>query len=307
MSRFPVRDPEARRRPRSRRRAIQPVGHTARVLPGPPLNRELIELMLPGHHTLTGDVRLHRAFASTVLARSRDVLVYLPPGYEDDHEHRYPVLYVNDGQNVFDGATSYVPAQEWEMDETAERLIRRGELPPLIIVAVHHAAQRRLDEYSPSRDARRKTGGAADLYGRMLAEELKPFIDATYRTSPGASDTGICGSSMGGLAALYLGLRFPGVFGRVAAMSPAVWWDRRVIVRLVEQLRWRPRLRVWLDVGTEEGAGALRDVRALRAAMHEAGWREGVDLSYREEPGAPHSESAWAQRVEPMLRFLFPG
>ncbi len=105
----------------------------------------------------------------------------------------------------------------------------------------------------------------------MLAEELKPFIDRTYRTLPGAVDTGLGGSSMGGLSALYLGLTYPGIFGRLAVMSPAVWWDHRVVLRLVKELRWRPRLRIWLDVGTAEGRVVVEDVRALHRALRRAG------------------------------------
>jgi predicted alpha/beta superfamily hydrolase len=278
-----------------------------RIAPPQPaaLTRDEIAAADPGHHTLTGDIRLHRAFPSRTLGRARDVLVYLPPGYDRSPGRRYPVLYIHDGQNVFDGATSYVPGQEWQVDETVERLIQAGELPPLILVAVHHAGERRLDEFGPTRDARRRAGGSADLYGRMLIEELKPFIDARYRTRPGPPDTGLCGSSMGGLVSLYLGLTVPGVFGLLGVMSPAVWWDNRVIVQIVRRLRWRPLLRIWLDVGTAEGRVALDDVRALRGALVARGWSEGVDLAYVEATNAPHAESAWAARVEPMLKFLF--
>jgi predicted alpha/beta superfamily hydrolase len=300
----------ARRADDGRARAGRPqargTARTPDLAPQPALGREQIEAATPGlSHSLTGDIRLHRAFPSRVLGRARDVLVYLPPGYESEPGRRYPVFYVQDGQNVFDGATSYVPGQEWQLDEAAERLITAGALPPLIIVAINHAGERRLDEFAPTRDPRRRAGGSADLYGRMLTDELKPFVDRTYRTLPGPGHTGVGGSSMGGLVSLYLGLTHPGVFGHVAALSPSAWWDHRVILRTVRALRWRPRLRVWLDIGTAEGRSALEDVRALRSALVAAGWREDEDLAYREEPDAPHSEVAWAARVEPMLRFLF--
>jgi predicted alpha/beta superfamily hydrolase len=273
----------------------------------PALKRDEIQALTPGHHhTLTGDIRLHRACPSLVLGRSRDVLVYLPPGYDVETWRRYPVLYFNDGQNLFDGATAYVPGQEWGLDETAERLIGDGVLPPLIIVAISHAGERRIDEFTPTRDRRRRAGGSADLYGRMLGQELKPFIDRTYRTLPGPPDTALGGSSMGGLVSLlYLGLTRPELFGRVAVMSPSVWWGNRVVIAQVRRLTRRPLLRIWLDVGTAEGRVTLDDVRRLRDALADRGWREGVDLAYREEPDAGHSEVAWGARVEPMLRFLF--
>jgi predicted alpha/beta superfamily hydrolase len=257
-------------------------------------------------HTLTGDIRSHSRMRSRILRRMRDVLVYLPPGYDKQSHRRFPVLYVQDGRNVFDGATSFVPGQEWELDETAERLIRAGEIEPLIIVAVDHAGRRRLDEYAPSYDARRGGGGQADLYGRMLIEELKPFIDRTYRTLRGPGDTGLAGSSMGGLVTLHLGMTRPDVFGRLAVMSPSLWWDNRAIVRRAERTEGRLALRIWLDVGLEEGNAAVRDVRALKNVLLGQGWVAGHDLAYLEAPGAGHSERAWAARVPDVLRFLYP-
>jgi predicted alpha/beta superfamily hydrolase len=244
---------------------------------------------------------------SRILARARDVLVYLPPGYAAAPGHRYPVLYLNDGQNLFDGATSFVPGHEWQVDETAERLIQSGELPPLIIVAVDNASERRLDEFGPVRDERRRAGGFAEFYGEMIVDELKPLIDATYRTRPGPQDTGIGGSSMGALVSLFLALTRPHVFGLVAAMSPAVWWGNRALLRMVRNLRRRPDLRIWLDIGTAEGQVVVDDVRLLRTALLERGWREGTDLAYHEEEGAEHTEAAWGARVGPMLQFLFGG
>jgi predicted alpha/beta superfamily hydrolase len=257
-------------------------------------------------HTLTGDIRLHTRFRSAHLGTSRDVQVYLPPGYESHPSRRHPVLYVHDGQNVFDGATAFIPGEEWQLDESAERLIASGEVEPLIIVAVDHGAERRLDEFAPSRDSRRRAGGHAGSYGRMLVEEVKPFIDRVYRTRPGPEDTGLCGSSMGGLVTLYLGLIHPTVFTRLAVMSPAAWWDRRAIVRQVERLEGRLPLRIWLDMGGEEGRHAIRDVRALRDALVAKGWRVGRDLHYREVEGGRHTEADWAARVPDVLRFLFP-
>ena len=257
-------------------------------------------------HTLTGDIRAHRAVPSNLLRGTRDVLVYLPPGYADDTQRRYPVMYFQDGQNIFDGATSFVPGEEWQVDETAERLIRSAEIEPVILVAIDHAGPARLDEFGPVWDGRRKAGGRAHLYGRMLVEEIKPLIDREYRTRPGPNDTGLAGSSMGGLVTLLVALTWPFVFRRLAVLSPAAWWGGRVILRQVESLRDRLPLRIWLDVGTAEGHRALRDVRALRDALLRKGWRQDSDLRYVEVDGASHSEAAWAARVDRFLRYLFP-
>lgn len=258
--------------------------------------------------TLTGDIRTHKNFHSRFLPADRDIIVYLPPGYERERRKRYPVLYLHDGQNLFDGATSFIPGGEWRMDETAQALIEAGEIKPLIIVGVYNAGKDRVEEYTPTMDAKVKQGGRADFYGRMLVEELKPFIDAQYRTLPGPESTGLGGSSLGGLVSLYLGLKYPRVFGRLAIVSPSVWWDQKMIVRGVQALGGKTRTRIWLDMGTKESRNpmdAVNDARALRDALVAKGWKENADLKYFEAEGAEHSEKAWAERAGPMLKFLY--
>jgi predicted alpha/beta superfamily hydrolase len=252
------------------------------------------------------DLRAHKSFHSEFLSTDRDVLVCLPPCYAREPARRYPVLYLHDGQNLFDGTTSFIPGQDWRVGQTAAALIGAGAIEPLIIVGVYNTGVERVEEYTPTADARFKVGGKADLYGRLLVEELKPFIDARYRTRAGAADTGLGGSSLGGLASLYLGLRYPEVFGKLAVISPSVWWGGRAILKSVAELDPRPRPRIWLDMGTAEGKRAAPDARALRDALVAKGWRLGADLSYLEVSGGRHDEAAWAKRVEPVLRFLFP-
>jgi predicted alpha/beta superfamily hydrolase len=262
-------------------------------------------------HTLTGDIRIHKSFHSNVLANDRDVIVYLPPGYEWSKNKRYAVFYMHDGQNLFDGATSFIPGQEWRVDETAERLIAAGKLEPLIVVGVYNTKDR-INEYTPAADTKYKQGGKADLYGRMLVSELKPFIDSQYRTKRDAKHTGLGGSSLGGLASLYLALKYPQIFGRSAVVSPSVWFANKQIVHYVEALTKRPQLRIWIDMGAKEGRTpeemqqSLDDARLLRDALVKKGWRLEKDLKYFEAAGAEHNETAWAARVESILTFLFP-
>jgi enterochelin esterase-like enzyme len=161
-------------------------------------------------HTLTGDIRYHKNFHSKVLNNDRDIIVYLPPGYETNKNKRFSVFYMHDGQNLFDGATSFIPGQEWKVDETAQSLINAHKIEPLIVVGIYNTGKDRVNEYTPAQDPKYKAGGNADLYARMLVEELKPFIDRTYRTKPDAAHTGLGGSSLGGLVSLYLGLTVPG-------------------------------------------------------------------------------------------------
>jgi predicted alpha/beta superfamily hydrolase len=226
------------------------------------------------------------------------------PMYEADGERRFPVLYMQDGQNLFDPETSFIKGNYWRLGETADALSLAGAIKPMIIVGIYNAGVRRIDEYTPVVD-RRLGGGHAGLYGRMLVEELKPFIDAQYRTLPGAENCGMGGSSLGGLVTLYLGLRYPAVFSRVAVMSPSVWWRKRAILKMVAGLAQKPELRIWLDIGTKE-PGAVPDTRALRDALIRKGWQLGNDLAYLEAEGGEHTESAWAQRAGEMLQFLFP-
>lgn len=260
--------------------------------------------------TLTGNIKRHRAFPSDILRNRRDVLVYLPPGYRRFTRKRYPVLYLQDGQNVFDAATSFAGV-EWGMDETAERLIRAKLIEPLMIVAVANIGENRVHEYAPTPGVieakgkrKKRSRGLLRVYDRFLIEELKPYIDKQYRTKPEPEFTGLGGSSLGGLAALALGLWHSDVFSRLLVMSPSVWWDKEAIVRMVTQLNGKLPLRIWLDTGTHEEG--WERARTLRDALLAKGWRQDVDLAYREIEGAEHSEAAWAHRVEPALSFLFP-
>ncbi|MEP6733763.1 MAG: alpha/beta hydrolase-fold protein [bacterium] len=255
-------------------------------------------------HTITGDVRTHENFHSRFLEHDRTIIVYLPPNYDPESADRYPVLYLHDGQNVFDRATSF--GEEWHVDEAAELLINAGDIEPLIIVGIYNTGEFRLDEYTPTPDAEQGHGGHAGDYGRMLIEELKPFIDSTYKTLPSAASTGLGGSSLGGLLTMHLGLHFPTAFGRLAALSPSLWWDNRVLLRDVAALPGKLPLRIWLDVGTGEGADTVDNARALRDALVAKGWIFGDDLTYLEELGGEHNEYSWSLRVERVLKFLFP-
>ncbi|MGA8143464.1 MAG: alpha/beta hydrolase-fold protein [Candidatus Acidiferrales bacterium] len=252
-----------------------------------------------------GQLRKYENYRSRYLSGVRDLIVYVPGIYERRPDLRFPVLYMQDGQNLFDPSTSFINGVYWRVGETADRLIAEGAIQPLIIVGIYNTGKRRLREYTPAKD-RKLGGGGADRYGRMLTREMKRFVESQYRTLPGAANTGIAGSSLGGLLTLYLGLRYRQVFGRVAALSPSVWWNQRWILSYVARARVEPRPRIWLDAGTQESAHEIDDVRRLRDSLLARGWQEGRDLRYDEIQGGKHDETAWALRVDPFLRFLFP-
>ncbi len=264
--------------------------------------------MLPT--TLTGNIQQHRAFPSKILKNRRDVLVYLPPGYRRFSTRHYPVLYLHDGQNVFDAATSF-GGVEWGVDETAQQLIRTKLMEPIIIVAIANTGEDRIHEYAPTParidpPKKKRSKGLLRSYGRFLIEELKPFIDRKYRTRREAEFTGMGGSSLGGLATLALGLWYPNYFTRLAVLSPSIWWDDCAIYDIVDEIDElaKPPLKIWLDTGTHEPG--WERAAALRDRLVEKGWRLHDDVNYLEVEGADHSEGAWAARIDPVLRFLYP-
>ena len=191
------------------------------------------------------------------------------------------------------------------MGQTADHLIgSRGR------GAAHHRGhlqpgKERIREYTPSRMPK-LGGGSANRYAKFLVEELKPFIDFEYRTMGDAANTGLGGSSLGGLVSLYVGLKFSQVYGKVAALSPSVWWNQRVMHRFAATVRVGTRPRIWLDIGTAEGQQIVRDVENFRDVLLQKGWQLGADLHYELVEGAEHNEAAWASRIGNVLQFLFP-
>jgi predicted alpha/beta superfamily hydrolase len=266
--------------------------------------RELVlETESPRHPRL----RLHRSFPSRYLPDKHDLIVYIPPGYNEQPERRYPVLYMQDGQNLFDGSTSFIPGRTWEMREHADEGIEAGEIEPLVIVGIYNAGDRRIAEYTHERDWRMGGGEAAD-YGKLLTREIMPWVATQYRVRGERDSTGLGGSSLGGLVSLYLGLRLPTFFGKLAIMSPSVWWNNKSILGYLNERApeiWE-RPRMWLDVGDREGRRALADVETLNKRLKANGWQPGETLHYEKIPGGTHDEAAWARRVGRMLRFLFP-
>jgi predicted alpha/beta superfamily hydrolase len=250
--------------------------------------------------------RLHNyAFHSAILPDDRIVSVYLPPQYTSEPGRRYPVFYLHDGQNLFDPQTSYVAGHTWRAGATADRMSERGETEPLILVGIGNTGLRRMAEYTPTRDYR-LGGGEGSRYGRLLIEEVKPWVDENFRTLPAASSTGLGGSSLGGLITLYLGLQHPDIFRRLAVMSPSIWWNQRSILGFVAEAERRSGQRIWLDIGTGEGTRHVRDTELLERRLIQRGWTPGVDLELMKVPGGVHSEDAWADRFDRVLAFLFP-
>jgi isoamylase len=248
---------------------------------------------------VVGNIRRLAGIESPQLGNRRDVLVYLPPSYGSSGRH-YPVLYMHDGQNLFDATTSF--AGEWLVDETMERVSREGL--EAIVVAIPNSGRQRADEYSPFHDER-VGGGRGEDYLSFLIDTLKPRIDAEFRTRRERGATGIMGSSMGGLISLYALLRRPDTFGFAGAMSPSLWFGRGAMFGVASGIsQWDGRL--YLDTGTLEGRGHVRQIREMVRLLRRRAIHPRRQLRYVEERGAHHNEAAWARRFEPALRWLLP-
>ncbi len=258
---------------------------------------------VPTRVTTAGDIRLHPKFHSKILNNDRTLVVYVPPGYEQSGERRFPVLYMQDGQNLFDGRTSYAGV-EWQMDEAAERLIEAGQIKGVIIVGIYNTPDR-TPEFTPP------PAGRANLYGRFIVEEVKPFVDAQYRTMSDRANTSIGGSSMGGLAALWVAKEHPGAFAQVALLTPFLRVEGKPLTDLLaSDTAWLKDRRVWLDMGPSPkkyypGDDPVGDARAFATVLGSAGLKPDTDYKFVEVEGGEHTESSWQARVDEVLMFLY--
>ncbi|MGK0361529.1 MAG: putative alpha/beta superfamily hydrolase, partial [Bradymonadia bacterium] len=236
----------------------------------------------------------------------RRITVFLPAGYDANAARRYPVFYMHDGQNLFDPREAAF-GQDWAVDDAINGL--GDAIAPIIVVGIDNTADR-IFEYTPSVDPERGAGGGAALYGAFLVEQLKPFIDARLRTH--CHDTGVGGSSLGGLLSLHLWLQYPQVFQRVAAVSPSFWWNGRAILDQLD-VAWPAGARVWIDGGGAEGddpgwgrrSSAIEDSRAVAEAVHATGAPFPAGLGYHESPFGEHNEASWRRRLPALLTWLY--
>ncbi len=257
--------------------------------------------------SIVGTLKIHENVPSKFLPSKHNIAVWLPPGYEDDKRRRYPVFYMGDGQNLFDGKKSFLPNKEWRMDESADALIRAGLIEPIIIVGIDNGGLERANEYLPFSATYQgnKMGGQGDQFVKMMVEEIKPMIDKAYRTKQGPANTAIGGSSFGGIMALHVSIARPDVFGMAAVCSPSIWFGDSEMLRRMKAIEKRPNVKMWVDMGTAEGANMLESSNALVAAMKLKGWVLGKDLAYFVDKDAIHNEDAWAHRLPSILMFLF--
>ena len=260
--------------------------------------------------SVVGDLRLHE-FESRIFRNRRWLRVWVPPEYDAprNRDRYYPVLYLNDGQNLFDRATSFAGV-EWQVDETADRLIRQEEVPPLIIVGIDNAQKERIREFLPYRAVHppvwRPLG---KRYPEFLIDEVMPFLFTRYRMARGPENTGLGGSSLGAIVSLFTVLDRPGIFGRLLLESPSLFVSNRRLLRYSRAFRQWPQ-RVFLAMGTHEDGRedhdreVVDDVRELQQILRRSGLGEDR-LRVEIEIGGTHNEAAWAKRFPEALGFLF--
>lgn len=249
-----------------------------------------------------GSLQIVPNFYSPQLGNTRSLRIYLPPGYFENPAKHYPVLYMHDGQNLFDANTAAFGV-EWEVDETFDHEIGNGRVEEAIVVGIDNTFDR-IFEYSPTADPL-FGGGGGDLYLDFVEDTVKTYIDTIYRTIPDKHHTLMMGSSLGGLISFYAGWSRPHTFGRVGCMSSSFWWDGESLTVAVETHNGpRPAAVFYLDSGGISD-GAAQTFR-MRDALDGIGYEFGEDLFHWYEPFGSHNEASWAARLHIPLRNLLP-
>ncbi len=245
---------------------------------------------------ITGIVKYHSNIKADGISQ-RKVIIWLPPYYFLESEKRYPVLYMHDGQNLFDPYTSTFNT-DWQLDETADSLIRQKLIEDIIIVGIYNTVDRR-SEYSEN-----DTGYA---YINFIINYLKPFVDKNYRTLTQRENTAVGGSSMGGLISFIITWEFSDVFSKAICMSPAFLYKRFDYVDNVEAyIGDKKNIQIYIDNGGDEIDSTLQPgIDEMLSALKDKRLIVGEDIYWLKEKEAKHNEAAWADRVWRALIFHF--
>lgn len=243
---------------------------------------------------IVGKVEYHKDVFSPILDNKRDIVVWLPIGYnpQKNPNKRYPVLYMHDGQNIMDPKTAYV-GKDWRVDETVMKLIKQKKIKEIIVVGIYNSPDR-LDEYSWTEKGQK--------YLKFIVTELKPFIDSSYKTLPDKENTAIMGSSMGGLISFYAAWHYPEVFSMAGCLSSSFYFNNdRSIKQVEEYTGHKKHVKFYIDHGED---GNVRGQRMF-VELSKKGYVIGQDIDYYYAPGAEHNEREWAARLERPLLFFF--
>jgi predicted alpha/beta superfamily hydrolase len=241
---------------------------------------------------------LEKEFLIKELAVSHKIWVYLPPNYATSRK-KYPVIYMHDGQNLFDAATSY--AGEWNIDETLNELFKKSG-KGFIVVGIENAGTKRMDEYTPFKN-KKYGGGKGNVYSDFLLNDIKPFVDKTYRTKSDAKNTALIGSSLGGLISFYAGLKHPKVFGKIGALSTSFWFSND-IYEFAKQNGNQKNIKIYFLVGAKEGEGMVPDTEKMAKLLVDLGF-PSKNLKTKIVAEGKHNEAFWSSEFLETITFLF--
>jgi predicted alpha/beta superfamily hydrolase len=248
-----------------------------------------------GQEEIVGHIEFHHEFYSINLKNERDIIVWLPPSYQNSTK-MYPVLYVHDGQNLFSPHTSYI-GHDWRIDEVLTELIKEKKVEEIIVVGIYNNKDR-LEEYNYFTFKGKK-------YIQFIIKELKPFIDKNYKTKSDKKNTAVMGSSMGGLISFQMAWHYPRIFGKAACMSNSLWTDNRKIFETVtNDNRNHSEQKIYLDCGCDEKQ-LIRDNKEMCLLLRKKGFVNRKNLFCYFVKGGKHSEIDWSHRIDVPLEFLF--
>lgn len=247
-----------------------------------------IKLFVKGFSDMKGKLIKYENFYSPQLKNFRDIIVYIPPKYEEN----LPVIYMHDGQNLFDKKTSFIGI-EWKIDETLDELINNGEIEPIIVVGIYNTKDR-LSEYSPWYDEKFKAGGKGDSYIKFIVETLKPFIDNNFKANK--EKTFIGGSSMGGLISLYALAKYPEIFSGAIAMSPSLFFANEKIFEYIKDNP--PKGKIYMDVGKLEDKEMVILANKMKEILNDF----SVKIYFRIYKNGKHNEYFWGKRFKDAIK-----
>lgn len=254
-----------------------------------------VEIDYQPRHEIIGNVEYHYQFTSRYLKNERDLVIWLPPSYYKSKK-RYPVLYMHDGQNLFNPSTSF-SGNDWRVDETTQFLLDKKLIEEFIVVGINNTSSR-LEEYNLFTDS-------GKYYSLFIKNEVKTFIDTHYRTKPDSRNTGIMGSSMGGLISFQIAWILPNIFGKAACLSNSFWVNDKMIFDFVQEAEVkRKNQKIYIDCGTAEKQ-LIRDNKRMCALLRRMEVDKGNSVHCHFEKDAKHNEVDWAKRLYKPLLFLF--
>ena len=258
------------------------------------------------HLTIKGEFAYHSQVSSQYIL-PRDIIIYLPPSYAKYPNKHFPVIYMHDGNNLFDPATGFM-GREWCLDETLEQLFNTQAIPECVVVGIYNSPDR-LHEYAWHTHSHlgQPCGGTGPEYARFVVEELMPFIEVNYRVQTTREATVMMGSSLGAVISFYIARAYPERFGKIAMMSPTVYWAQHALLKDVST--FPTDLKLWVDIGTEEGRNrqteeTVESTQEFVHALEAIGYQQPMSLGFYIDYLAGHNEYAWANRVERPLRYL---